>query len=290
MPQLPAVVLGFDKESLPTGGGPASEASVRRLTFARWLYNHTNWRIAGGYPTIAASVKRPAGLEHAEPYVHALLDENRGWSSIFEDLWTHGWGIGIFAVVLSRKSLYYKDTATNAELADDVTRQPRIAARPVAPRPPAAGRRRGPRSTWPTSTTPARDEHSRRLYSLLTTGICMGAFSSGSCQCETRGSSILWCSSITRTRRARSSPRTSWPTTGRCSKRWRLGGSANRRSGQGSTHTARRSRATRTTRARWLRSSSHSTRRSTSARSDTVIGSSVSNCRQVPTDSSEPAH
>ena len=105
---------------------------MRRLTFARWLYNHTNWRIAGGYPTIAASVKRPAGLEHAEPYVHALLDENRGWSPIFEDLWTHGWGIGIFAVVLSRKSLYYKDTATNAELADDVTRQPRIAARPVA--------------------------------------------------------------------------------------------------------------------------------------------------------------
>lgn len=139
MPQLPAAFVGFDKSGLPTGGGTASDGPVRRLSVARWLFTHTNWRVAGGYPSISSTMQRPAGLEHAIPYVAALVDENRGWSTIFEDLWTHGWGIGIFAVVLSRVSLYHQvKTPPNSRPlppAPDNVARTSGSARPVALRP-----------------------------------------------------------------------------------------------------------------------------------------------------------
>src|SRR5450755_2703667 len=62
MPLLPAAYLGFDKSRLPKGGGPTTEASLRRLSFVRWLFTHTNWRVAGGYPTIADSVRPSSRL------------------------------------------------------------------------------------------------------------------------------------------------------------------------------------------------------------------------------------
>jgi len=134
MPQLPAVYLGFDKSGLPTGGGSALDAPRRRLAVARWLFMHTNWRVAGGYPTIARSVRRPPGLENAVPYVGALVDENRGWSTIFEDLWTHGWGVGVFAVTLSRYSLYHRVDDAHPAVPDNVLRTDG-SSRPVVRRP-----------------------------------------------------------------------------------------------------------------------------------------------------------
>ena len=128
MPHLPSAIIGFDREFLPTGGGPASEEPVRRLSVARWLYTHTNLRIAGGYPSIQKSVARPPGLENGLPYAFALGADQRGWSAIFDDLWTHGWGVGIFAVILSRLSFYDHETG---KIPDQFPRRGGHASRPV---------------------------------------------------------------------------------------------------------------------------------------------------------------
>ncbi len=110
MPQLPALIVGFDRRTLPTGGGGTADSAIRGLAVSRWLFAHTNWRVAGGYPTIGAAIARPAGLEHAAPYVQALLDESRGWSPILQDMWTHGWHRDLRGCTESRKPLPLRPT------------------------------------------------------------------------------------------------------------------------------------------------------------------------------------